>query len=321
MSPGLLMLFGFAGAVATVLGIYSIIADLYLRDRQRVSQRVDEEFRMRLRAKAQKSTLFKDLSLLNLEATEEVAKDNTWQQRLNALLEQSGTELTPQKLFAYMAATGLLAAACGTLLGKSLIVGGLVGLAGAYIPFAIVQIRRGRRLQRIMAQLPDAFELMARCVRAGQTVSQSMQAVADEFEAPLAPEFSYCYEQMNLGLPAELAMRDLARRIGLMEIKVFVLAMLIQTQTGGNLAELLDKLGNIVRERFKIQGKIKALTGEGRLQAWVLLALPFALLGVVMMLNRSYVDVFFARPGILMTMLTFELLGALWIHKIINFDY
>lgn len=321
MSPALLMVLGFAAAVTAVLGIFSIVSDVFLRDRKRVSRRVDDEFRKRQRDRAQKSLLFKDLSVLGVEAAEEVAKGNSWRERLALTIEQAGMELSVRRLLGFMLASGLLVAALGTLIGRSPVVGALVGVLGAYIPLAVVQIKRKSRLGKLLAQLPDAFELMSRCVRAGQTVSQSLQAVADEFELPISAEFSYCYEQMNLGLPPELAMRDLARRTGLMEIKVFVLAMLVQQQTGGNLAELLDKLGTIVRERFRIQGKIQALTGEGRMQAWVLLALPPLMLFVVLALNRTYGAVLFAHPGILLTMLAFELIGALWIRKIINFAY
>src|SRR5262245_34394464 len=227
MSPGLLMIFGFVAAVTAVLGIFSIVSDLFLRDRRRVSQRVDDEFRKRQRDHVQKSMLFKDLSVLGVEAAEEVAKGNSWRERLTILIEQAGLELTPRRLLGFMAASGLLVAALGTLAARSPIIGILIGGLGAYIPLAIVQIKRKSRLGKLLAQLPDAFELMSRCVRAGQTVSQSLQAVADEFELPISAEFSYCYEQMNLGLPPEMAMRDLARRTGLMEIKVFVLAMLV----------------------------------------------------------------------------------------------
>ena len=321
MSGPLLLLFGFAAAVTAVIGIYSIVSDLYLRDRSRVSQRVDEEFRLRLRVKAQKSLLFKDLAVLNTEAAEEVAQENTWRQRLALLIEQADMEVSPNRLVMIMLAAGLFVGALGTLIGQTVWVGSLFGLFGAYIPLGYVQRQRSVRLAKLMNQLGDAFELMARCVRAGQTMSQALQAVADEFDPPISDEFSFCYEQMNLGLSPELAMRDLARRTGLLEIKVFVLAMLIQTQTGGNLAEMLDKLSAIIRERFKIQGKVKALTGEGRMQALILLALPFVLLFVVMIFNRTYVEIFIARPSILLTMLAFELFGALWIRKIVNFDY
>ncbi len=320
MSDGMLIFFGFAAAVSAVVGIYSVVSDLYLRDRSRVSQRVDEEFGTRQRERAQKSLLFKDLALLNLEGAEG-AEEYSWRQRLAAVIEQSGLELGLNRLLTIMLAAGLFSGAIGALVGKSVLIGGLVGLLGAYLPLGYVLQKRKARLGLLIAQLADAFELMARCVRVGQTMSQALQAVADEFDPPISVEFSFCYEQMNLGLSPELAMRELARRTGLLEIKVFVLAMLIQTQTGGNLAEMLEKLAGIIRERFKIRGKIMALTAEGRLQAMVLMALPVMILGAVMVLNRTYAAVFFARPGILITMLVFEVIGGLWIRRIINFDY
>src|SRR5215831_5114775 len=118
-------------------------------------------------------------------------------------------------------------------------------------------------------------------------MSQALQAVADEFDTPISTEFAYCYEQQNLGLPPEDAMRDLARRTGLLEIKIFVLALLVQQQTGGNLAELLDKLAAVIRQRTRVRSKISTLTAEGRVQALILLALPPLLLAAVLILNRQ----------------------------------
>src|SRR5262249_6690744 len=158
-------------------------------------------------------------------------------------------------------------------------------------------------------QLPDAFDLMARMIRAGQTMSQALHAVGNEFDQPIAGEFAYCYEQQNLGLSSEMALRDLARRTGLLEIKIFVLALVVQQQSGGNLAELLDNLAGIIRHRFHIKGKINALTAEGRFQAVILLALPPLLLGVIFMLNRTYAQGLLNHPQLLAGMVLSELLG------------
>jgi tight adherence protein B len=321
MNPNVLVLLGFVAAVTAVLGAYSIISDLFLRDRSRVSRRVDDEFRHRQRERAQRSLLFKDLSALNIEAAEEVGKDESWRERLELIIEQSGTEMSQRRLFTIMACAGAFVTVLMLLFRLNPLVAPVGGVIAALLPLAWVFIKRRARMNRLLGQLPDAFELMTRCIRSGQTMSQSMQAVTDEFDAPISTEFSYCFEQMNLGLSPEIAMRDLARRTGLLEIKVFVLAMLIQTQTGGNLAEMLDKLAGIIRERFKIKGKISALTAEGRLQAIVLLALPPVLFLVIFALNRSYAALLFAHPSLLVGMFVMELIGALWIRNIINFDY
>jgi tight adherence protein B len=316
-----MLLFTFLAGVLAVAGAYSILSDLYLRDRSRVSKRVDEEFRKRQRERAQKSALFKNLGALAAEAAAEQEADTSLRRRFESMVEQSGLELTPQRLVTIAVGVGVLLGATAFLLSSSLPVAAAVGLCGSAIPVLIVQFKRARRLNKMLSQLPDAFDLMARVIRAGQTVSQALQGVADEFQPPIAAEFSYCYEQQNLGLPSEEALRDLARRTGLLEIKIFVLAMLVQQQTGGNLAELLDKLANVVRERFRLQGKIRALTAEGRFQALVLLALPPGMLFLILALNPSYGSILFQHPNLLLAMVISEGLGALWIRKIVNFDY
>jgi tight adherence protein B len=321
LDPALLSLVTFVAAVLAVAGGYSIVSDLYLRDRSRMGKRVDDEFRKRQRERAQKSTLFKNLGALAAEAAAEQEADTTLRRRFEAMVEQSGLDTTPRRLLSLAVVVGIASGAVAMLLSGSLLMTTAVALPAAAAPVAYVQLKRRARLHKMLSQLPDTFDLMARVIRAGQTVSQALQAVADEFQPPIAAEFAYCYEQQNLGLPAEESLRDLARRTGLLEIKIFVLAMLVQQQTGGSLAELLDKLSNIVRERFRLQGKIRALTAEGRFQAAVLLALPPAMLFLILILNRSYGRILFEHPNLLLAMVISEGLGALWIRKIVNFDY
>jgi tight adherence protein B len=308
----------FLAAVLGVIGIYSVLSDLFLRDRARVSQRMDETFREEQRDRVRRSSLFKDLGRLSAEAE---TTRLTMRQRLEIMVEQSGLRITPKRLLAIACAIALIFAALSGLWTKNLLVAGLAALVGAALPFSFVQQRRVRRRQKLLSQLPDAFDLMARVIRSGHTIPQGLQAVADEFDPPIAREFSYCFEQQNLGLDPEIALRDLARRTGLLEIKIFVLAMVIQQQTGGNLAELLDKLATVVRERFRLQGKIRTLTAEGRLQAVVLLALPPSLLGIVVLLNRTYADVLIQHWTLLLWVLASEFLGMLWIRRIVNFDF
>ena len=180
MGGELLILLGFAAAVTAVFGIYSIFSDLYLRDRSRVSRRVDEQFRIRQRERVQQSLLFKDLALLSAEATEEVAKENSWRVRLTLAIEQAGMEVSVKRLLMIMLAAGLLSGALGVLIGRIIVIGPVLAVVGACIPLGYVLRKRTNRLGALMAQLADAFELMARCARAGQTMSQAMQAVADE---------------------------------------------------------------------------------------------------------------------------------------------
>jgi tight adherence protein B len=318
MNPTFLLpILTFVAVVAAVAGVYSIVSDLYLRDRVQVSRRVDEEFRKRL----QKTLMLKDLRDLSAGAPVDDAEQNNLRSRFEAMVEQSGLEITPGRLVAIAVGSGLALAFLGGLVRREPIAAAVGALLGGGVPLAYVNFMRNRRSEKLLSQLPDAFDLMSRVIRAGQTMAQGLQSVSDEFSAPIAGEFAFCYEQQNLGLSPETAMRELARRTGLLEVKIFVLAMLVQQQTGGNLAEMLDKLSAIIRERYKMRGKIKALTAEGRMQAIVLLGLPPFVFMLMMWLNRDYAGILLAHPALLWTIVISETIGALWIRKIVNFDF
>jgi tight adherence protein B len=321
LNPAFITFLTFLAVVAACAGIYSILSDLYLRDRSRVSQRVDDEFRKRARARAQKSLLFKDLGTMGFDASVGAEERPGLRRRFEAMVEQSGLDLTTSRLLTIGVASSLGLGLLGGLFRHNILVAAVGAIVGGAAPIIYVNVKRKARLEKLLSQLPDAFDLMSRVIRAGQTMSQGLQAVADEFAQPIAGEFSYCYEQQNLGLSPELALRDLARRSGLLEIKIFVLAMLVQQQTGGNLAELLDKLSHIIRERYKMRGKIRALTAEGRIQAVVLLGLPPFMFLLMLTMNRSYAGVLLENPVLIWITLASETIGGLWIRKIASFDF
>ena len=318
MDPGLLMLMTFLAGVLAVIGAYSVWSDLY--GRNQMTKRLDDEFRVRQRDQIRTSPLFKDLGRLAKEASE-VDISPTLRERFVAMVEQSGVNTTPKRVLTLMAVVGLATGVLMGLIRPNIFVFVGAALVGGMIPYLYVYFKWKARMEKMLQQLPDAFDLMSRVIRAGQTMNQALQAVADEFDQPIAGEFGYCYEQQNLGLSPEVSMRDLARRIGLLEIKIFVLALLVQQQSGGNLAEILDKLSVVVRERFRIRAKIRALTAEGRMQAVVLLVLPFALMGLMMIMNAGYANTVIRYPSLIVAMIVIEGLGALWIRKIVNFDY
>ena len=318
MSPALLMILTFLAAAAAIAGAGSVASDLFLRDRSRLRSRIDDEFRGRQRDRARRSLLFKELGQVSAEAAGERAG---LAERFAAMIEQSGLDLEPRQLLVITVAAGLALGLLGGLARRSVPVGIAAAAIGAALPPLYVERTRRARLEKLRSQLPDAFDLMARVIRAGQTMSQAQMAIAEEFQPPIAVEFSYCFEQQNLGLSTEIALRDLARRTGLLEIKIFVTALLVQQQTGGNLSELLEKLAAVVRDRYRIRGKIKTLTAEGRMQGLVLLLLPPGLFMIMLALNREFTAVLLEFPAILVCVAVSEALGALWIRKIVNFDF
>jgi len=318
MTQFLSLLIGLA-VILGVWGVYSLLMDLFLRDQTRVEERMRAEFRSKQRERAKKNPLFKDLGKL---AAEIRGNDPSFMERLQVSLEQAGFEnFSAAKLLVICAFVGILVGAIiQVAFGQVLYTTPAVMIA-LYLPIAIVNRMKAMRLEALRVQLPDTFDMMARVIRSGQTMEQAMQSVTDEFMPPIAVEFALCSEMINLGIPPELSLQDLARRSGVMELKIFVMGLLIQRETGGNLAELLDNLAAVVRERFRINGQIATLTAEGRMQAMVLLALPPGMLCIMLVLNPKYAQTLIDRPIMIIAMLISEGIGALWIRQIVNFDF
>lgn len=190
-----------------------------------------------------------------------------------------------------------------------------------FMPFAWLMMKRKKRLKKFAAQLPEALELVARALRAGHSLAAGMNLVASEMSDPIAKEFSRTFEEQNLGMPMEEALTNMTERVPNLDLKFFATAVILQRQTGGDLAEILDKIGHLIRERFQIWGQIQALTGEGRLSGIVLLALPPALFVTVYQMNPDYLMLLFTDDlgkKMLVGGLVMQLLGAIAIRKIVN---
>jgi tight adherence protein B len=240
---------------------------------------------------------------------------------MEKLFEQADCNIKPSSLFFVALALGGVAGSFSFLLIRNWWIAPLVGLIGFSMPFFWLLNKRRVRLKAFAAQLPDALELVARALRAGHALGAGMHVVAEEMPSPIAEEFGRVYEEQNLGIALEDAMRGMCDRVPNMDLRFFVTAVAIQRQTGGDLAEILDKIGYVVRERYKILGQVKALTAEGRLSGVVLIILPFFLLVVMMHINYSYVQLLWTHPiGIKLSIfgIVMMILGALIIKKIVD---
>lgn len=237
------------------------------------------------------------------------------------LLEQADTRMQPAT---FVAISGGMAAG-GSLLvlvaGIPYIVIPVVALAFASFPWLYLLNRKKRRMKKFAMQLPDALELISRALRAGHSLGSGFNLVQTEMMPPIGTEFGRVFEEQNLNIPLEDALQSLANRIPNLDLKFFCTAVVLQRQTGGDLAEILDKIGYLVRERFKIWGAIQALTGEGRLSGIVLLGLPPCLAAAVYYLNPTYLKPLFTDPmghKMLAVTIVLQIVGALVIKKIIN---
>ncbi len=306
-----------AGAIA-VVSLGSLAFELLFRDRARISRRIQEEFRVGIKSRVRRSSLFKHF---NEASSDSSAENHDFLTRVQSALDQSGLKVSPEQLLFLTYGAVLGCCAAGLLLGRhwlGAVAGGFIGLIA---PWLYVAVKRRARLKKLYDQLPDTFELMSRAVRAGQTMTGALQLIATECKPPIAEEFACCCEQQNLGLPQEATFRELARRSGIMELKMFAVALLVQRQSGGSPVELLDTFSQLMRKRTHLKEKVRALTSEGRLQAIVLCVLPIVAFAAIFVLNKTYAQVLLDRPKLLLGILGAQLLGAIWIRKVVNFDY
>jgi tight adherence protein B len=240
---------------------------------------------------------------------------------LSDYLEQADIQMKPGKFgLICLAFFGLGIVAC-VITPVPVLLGPILGLALMGLPVGWLLVKRKRRLHKFSMQMPEALELLSRSLRAGHSLNAGFGLVASEMEAPLATEFGRCFEEQNFGIPLEEAIEDMAKRIPNLDLRFFATAIVLQRQTGGDLSEILDKIGHLVRERITIQGQIQALTGEGRMSGIVLLAMPPTLFLVMLKMNYDYVVLLFTDPigkvmmaGALVT----QIIGALVIKKIIT---
>lgn len=196
-----------------------------------------------------------------------------------------------------------------------------VGVATVFLPLLAIYIKRKMRLNKFLNQLPDVFELMSQALRAGHSLANAIMLVGQQLPDPVGTEFARVFHEQNLGIKIEEALSDMAKRVGLMDVKFFVTAVLIQRQTGGDLAEVLDNISGVIRDRIKLFGMVKALTAEGRLSGWVLLALPIVVFVMELVVNPEYAHLLLDEPVgqyMLIGAGISQLLGLAMIQKIVN---
>lgn len=239
---------------------------------------------------------------------------------LRLFLEQADTKITPSKFITISAVLGCATTLILALTGLPLMIAP-TGLAVGMIPFMVMFFKRKARLAKFAKFLPEALELISRALRAGHSLASGFRLVAEELPPPISTEFQRAFEAQNLGQSLDIAIEEMTERVPNLDLRFFATAVILQRQTGGDLAEILDKIGHLVRERYKIFGQIQALTGEGRLSGVVLLALPPVLAGVMFRLNPEYMMKLFTDPlgrQMLGGALVMQVVGALVIRKIVN---
>lgn len=242
-------------------------------------------------------------------------------EKLQLLFHQADAKLKPEQFIAITVGAAILGVVMGVFLN---VAGPLLPFLFIFcgsLPYFYLVFCRSLRFKRFGKQLPDAMELIARALRSGHSLASAIKVVVDELPNPISQEFNIAYEEQNLGIPVEQSLKNLYTRMPNLDYKFFAMAVAIQRQSGGDLAEILDKIGHIIRERFRILGQVQALTGEGRISGIVLMVLPLALFFAVWQLNPEYVMLLFTDPlgkQMVAVAVFLQILGAITIKKIIT---
>jgi tight adherence protein B len=239
---------------------------------------------------------------------------------LTKVFEQADCNIKPSALFGISIGLGVLGAALCVWLVNIYVVP-IAAVLFFCLPWLWLHNKRAQRLKAFAGQLPDAMELIARALRAGHSLAAGMHVVAEEMPAPISKEFGRVYEEQNLGIPLEEAMKGMCDRVPNLDLRFFVTSVAIQRQTGGDLAEILDRIGYVIRERFKILGQVKALSAEGRLSGVVLIALPIGLFLLLLWMKPDYISLLWKDPmGVKMSVgaVIMMIIGSYAIKKIVD---
>jgi tight adherence protein B len=321
-SDTLLLVLMIAGPLMAFYGVYQLMADLRAAPKRKVVGRLQGRS-----SGAASSSRKLDMTNLRREApqaTNALARmfaNMRFTERLQTVLEQANVPWAASQLLVNLTLGASVMMAVLLMLRVPIVAAGGAAVAIYILPVFYFVYRRKRRLNRLIQQLPDVFELLGQALRAGHSLASGMQVIATELPDPAGTEFGRVFHEQNLGLKIEDALGNLARRMDLLDVRFFVTAVLIQRQTGGDLAEVLDKISDVIRDRVKLHGTVQALTAEGRLSGYVLLALPFLVFLAMLKINFEYAELLWAHPiGQMMAMFAVVsmIMGWVMIKKIVN---
>lgn len=319
LGMGLFVLVMFVAVVFLIEGAYLLWSDYKGPEVQRL------ERRLRTLSAGHHGTeamsLLKQRNLSNIPFVERVLLALPRVIAFDRLLQQAGISMTVGRFLFVSTLMALIAVIAATLFRIGALPALLLAVAAAAIPTLYVVRTRTKRLDKFDEQLPDTLDLISRALRAGHAFPAALQMVATEATDPIASEFQMTFEEINYGVSVNDAMLNLATRVPSMDLRYFIISVLLQRETGGNLSELLGNLSHLIRERFKLQGRIRVLATEGKLSAYILITLPFATALMIYLVNSKFMSLLWTDPaglkmvGGAMAMMS---IGAFWMWRIVK---
>lgn len=265
---------------------------------------------------------FKDTRLSRRPKIDNVLRKFPWLYRIQDLIAQSGTRLYVDEFLALTFIAGVLGYAAGFSAGLPAVLCLAIAVILASLPYGVVVMKKTRRLRLIETQLPDLLDSLARSMQAGNSFAGALSFVSKDAPDPIAREFRLVAEEINFGSSTKEGLLALTTRVDSLDLRYFVLAVLIQSQTGGNLAQLLLSLSALIRERIRLKKLRRVLSAEGRLSAWILCLLPPAIGLVMYMLNPGFISLLWTNPAglaMLKTVSVLMVIGIAWMWRIVHF--
>ncbi|KRB87024.1 type II secretion system F family protein [Noviherbaspirillum sp. Root189] len=309
------------------LTVVLLLEGLYLLWRNYRGPRA-KKIEMRLNAlsasskRVQSSSILKQQTLSDVPALERFLSSMPRALGLQGFIDQSGLQWTVSRLLLSCAATGIFAYLAVTAFAhQAMLTATLISIFVSAMPFLYVYAKRSSRLKKLEQQLPDAIDLIIRALRAGHAFSSGLQMIGEEMSEPIAGEFRIVHDEISFGVSLQHALAGLSKRVPITDLRYFVVAVLIQRESGGNLTEVLGNLSRLIRDRLKLFAKVRVLSSEGRLSAWVLGVMPFVLAAVMNLVNPDFMSLLWTDPigtAIIKYMLTLMVIGVLILRNIIK---
>jgi tight adherence protein B len=265
--------------------------------------------------------LLRDEQLSKIPAFDTLLRRSARVSAIQDALTQAGMKFRAGNFLVLCAIAGILSAFAALVWSRNPAIAWVALILGAFLPYSFVSYRRQKRFEKIEELFPEAIDTVARAVRAGHAFTTALEMISNETVEPLASEFRKLYEEQKFGMPVRDALMNLTERVPLVDVKFFVTAVMLQRETGGNLAEILDNLSYVIRERFKIQRQVRVHTAQGRLTMALLMAMPPTVVAVLLMFSPDFVKPLFYDPYghiLLVVAITLQTIGYFVIRKIIK---
>lgn len=310
-----------AGCMLIAFSVGQMVMDLRSNDKKRVNQRLRGQSSSDKRVRQMERSILRQTGQESHQFYDKIVGQLSFTPKVQKMLDQANIPWSATKfLFNLLCIAGLGGAVVAFIMQNYIVAAVVCGVM-FLLPLWMLNFIRKRRITKFVNQLPEVFELIGQALKAGHSLGSGVQLVGDQVPDPAGGEFARVFYEQNLGLKIEDALRNLGDRIDALEARMFVTSVLIQRQTGGDLAEVLDKIGKVIRDRIEVLGQVKALTAEGRMSGWVLCALPVLVFFVSISINPDYAGMLIhEKEGRMMLIAAgvFQVMGMLMIRKIVN---